>query len=194
MSSTQKQKARAEEIVDITHDSDHVSDSSDEESDPNDEFDDPNAASPSTSQKKKKKKSKARKAFNALRGKSEIPQELVDRVLDKVKAEGAAGSADANQDNVREALEQLKIMDVVKGKAGLGGINKKDMGEHKFWATQPVPQLGEHRPQLRDGTVPHRMDQVRARRSMTAISNHRGHGRKSARSHTPYRKILNGAR
>ncbi|KAF9469157.1 Myristoyl-CoA:protein N-myristoyltransferase, N-terminal domain-containing protein [Collybia nuda] len=43
-------------------------------------------------------------------------------------------------------------MDVVKGKAGLGGVNKKNLGEHKFWATQPVPQLGEG-PPLDDGYI-----------------------------------------
>ncbi|KAJ7172387.1 Myristoyl-CoA:protein N-myristoyltransferase, N-terminal domain-containing protein [Mycena filopes] len=111
------------------------------------------AAVPSTSQKKKKKKkSKAAKALAAIRGRSEIPQELVDHVLDKVKADGAAGSDEANEDNVRQALEQMKIMDVVKGKAGLGGHNQKDMGAHKFWATQPVPQLGEG-PPLDDGYI-----------------------------------------
>ncbi|KAG6837290.1 hypothetical protein H0H93_011892 [Arthromyces matolae] len=109
--------------------------------------------SPSTStQEKKKKKSKAIKVLNALRGDSEVPQELVDHVLEKVKAEGAAGSTEANEDNVRETLEKLKIMDVAKGKAGIGGVNKKDMGEHKFWGTQPVPQLGEG-PPIDDGYI-----------------------------------------
>jgi len=68
------------------------------------------------------------------------------------RQEGSVGSADANEDNVRQALEQMKIMDVVKGKAGIGGHNKKDMGAHKFWATQPVPQLGEG-PPLDDGYI-----------------------------------------
>ncbi|KAG6918147.1 hypothetical protein DXG01_016336 [Tephrocybe rancida] len=147
MPSLQKQKERATDIDEHSHISDH-NDSSD--------IDAADIASPSTStQKKKKKKSKVSKALNALRGNSEIPQELVDHVLDSVRAEGAAGSADANQENVREALEKLKIMDVVKGKAGIGGINKKDMGEHKFWGTQPVPQLateGEG-PPIEDGYI-----------------------------------------
>ncbi|THU87253.1 N-myristoyl transferase [Dendrothele bispora CBS 962.96] len=93
------------------------------------------------------------KALNALTGKSdEIPQALVDRVLETVKAEGVEGSDQANEENVRLALEQMKIMDVVKGKAGIGGINKKDMGEHKFWRTQPVPQMGEG-PPIDDGYI-----------------------------------------
>jgi len=40
------------------------------------------------------------------------------------------------------ALDRLRIMDVLHGKSGIGGKNRKEMGEHKFWATQPVPQLG----------------------------------------------------
>jgi len=43
---------------------------------------------------------------------------------------------------VRMALNNLKIMDVLRGKSGIGGKNRKEMGEHKFWATQPVPQIG----------------------------------------------------
>ncbi|KAF8077857.1 N-myristoyl transferase [Lyophyllum atratum] len=149
MSSSQKQKERAEEILGPSEDLDHEGElSSASEIDATDI----SSASTSTQKKKKKKRSKVSRALGALRGNSEIPQELVDHVLDKVKAEGAAGSADADQYNVRDALEQLKIMDVVKGKAGLGGINRKDMGAHKFWATQPVPQLGEG-PPLDDGYI-----------------------------------------
>ncbi|KAG6866998.1 hypothetical protein C0991_003914 [Blastosporella zonata] len=145
MPSSHKQKERSTDIEEPSIVSDHE-DSSD--------IDAADIVSPSasTSQKKKKKKSKASKALGALRGNSEIPQKLVDHVLDQVKAEGAVGSSDANQKNVREVLEKLKIMDVVKGKAGIGGINKKDMGEHKFWGTQPVPQLGEG-PPIEDGYI-----------------------------------------
>jgi len=126
--SSQKQKA---EIIDTTLDAGNTSDP---ESDPDEQMGTAKIASPSTSQKKKKKKkSKTAKALNALRGKAEIPEELVDHVLDKVQTEGAVAPAEATRENVREALEQLKIMDVVKGRAGVGGINKKDMGEHKVW-------------------------------------------------------------
>lgn len=125
-SSSQKQKAKAEDIIDTTQDTD---DSEESDLEPRNATAS-SVGSPSTS-RRKKKKSKASKALSALRGKNEIPQELIDHVLDRVKAEGSAGSSEANEENVRLALEHLKIMDVVKGKAGLGGINKKDMGEHK---------------------------------------------------------------
>ena len=86
----------------------------------------------STSQRKKKKKKK--KLFSG--GKDEISQDLVDRVLDQVKGDRAvADSNNVNAENVREALEQLKVMEVAKGKAGLGGLNKKDIGEHKVRKT-----------------------------------------------------------
>lgn len=129
-SSEQKLKAKAEDIIN-TQDAENISDA---ESDLDEQIDAAQIASPSTSQKKKKKKkSKASKALNALRGKPDVSQELVNHVLDKVQTENAVGAAEATQENVREILEQLKIMDVVKGRAGIGGINKKDMGEHKVW-------------------------------------------------------------
>lgn len=78
-----------------------------------------------------------------MRGKSEIPQELIGHVVDRVTAEHGPNTPAANEDNVRQALEQMKIMDVIKGKSGIAGRGKKAMGEHKFWATQPVPQLGD---------------------------------------------------
>ena len=97
------------------------------------------ANAPSSSSKKKKKKSKAKKALDALRGNSngddEIPQPIVDRVMDVVQKNPSALATipkeELTEANVRAALQQLKIMDVVEGKAGIGGVNRKDMGEHK---------------------------------------------------------------
>nr|GAT53247.1 N-myristoyl transferase [Mycena chlorophos] len=136
------------EIIDTTQQPDTDSESG------SDVPEEGSAATPSTSQnkRKKKKKSKAAKALAALRGQSEIPKQLVDEVLDKVKAEGSISHDQLDHETVRQALEQMKIMDVAKGKAGFGGLNKKDMGQHKFWATQPVPQLGEG-PPLDDGYI-----------------------------------------
>ena len=92
----------------------------------------PEASTPSTSSnKKKKKRSKAAKALRALRGKDNIPQEVVDVVLDKVRTEHADTVPNADEETVRAALEQMKIKDVVQGKAALGGTNKKDVGTHK---------------------------------------------------------------
>lgn len=140
-SSSQKQKAKAGEIVDTTHGLGQSEDISGSDSEPNDTADiADDIVSPSTSQKKKKKKkSKASKALAALQGKGQIPQEIVDSVLDQVKAEGTVGPS-VNEENVRRALEHLKIMDVAKGKAGLGGFNKKDMGEHKVCSIR-LPNL-----------------------------------------------------
>ncbi|KAJ8598041.1 N-myristoyl transferase [Rhizopogon salebrosus TDB-379] len=105
----------------------------------------------SSSKSKKKKKSKAAQVLNAVRGKNEIPQELVSHVVDRVVAEHGPNTAVSDEDNIRQVLEQMKIMDVIKGKSGVSGRGKKAMGEHKFWQTQPVPQLGEAPPE--DGFI-----------------------------------------
>jgi hypothetical protein len=127
------QKAKAVEINDTTEDPEELEDGSNSEPDDDDHIENGSSpAEPSTSsKKKKKKKSKAMRALNALRGKHEIPQAVVDQVLDKVKAEGGSAAAGADEASVRAALEQMKIMEVAQGKAGIGGKNKKDMGQHK---------------------------------------------------------------
>ncbi|PVF98877.1 N-myristoyl transferase [Serendipita vermifera] len=96
---------------------------------------------------KKKKKSKTSKTAN------EIPQAVVDHVVSEIRQKhGPETTESIGEEQVRMALEHLKIMEVLKGKAGIGGKNRKDMGEHKFWSTQPVPQLGEAAPQ-QDGPI-----------------------------------------
>ncbi|KAH9945907.1 N-myristoyl transferase [Epithele typhae] len=114
------------------------------------------ATSPSTAGKKKKKKrSKAIKALNALRpgGSKEIPEDVVNLVLDKVRAEGGEAAANADSETVRMALEQMKLKELLQGKSGIGGKNKKETGgTRSFWATQPVPQLGEQ-PSEVDGYI-----------------------------------------
>lgn len=91
----------------------------------------PEASTPSTSSnKKKKKRSKALKALNSLRGKDSIPQEVVKEVLARVNAEQAIPGG-TDEATVREALEQMKLKDMLQGKASVGGKNKKDVGTHK---------------------------------------------------------------
>jgi len=97
---------------------------------------------PSSSKKKKKKMSKARKLLNKLKG-NEVPQVMVDKVLERAKEEGGPEAQGLDEEKVRMLLEQLQVNDVLQGKSGLGGKNKKDAGDHKFWSTQPVPQYGE---------------------------------------------------
>lgn len=139
------QQTKAEEIIDTTEANGQsvTSDSEDEEGHESDFGIAGDNTRPSTStststpssKKKKKKKSKTSRALAALIGKKdqEIPQEVVDRVLVEVKSKHGEGSEEANEANIRLALEHLKIMDIAKGKAGLSlsGTGKKDMGEHK---------------------------------------------------------------
>lgn len=96
----------------------------------------PESSTQSSSKKKKKKRSKALKALNALRpgGKDGISDALVNTVLQKVREEGGEEAAQADAASVRLALEQMKIKDVIEGKAGIGGKHKKDMGNHKVCA------------------------------------------------------------
>jgi glycylpeptide N-tetradecanoyltransferase len=132
-SSSQKQ---IQEIIDTTQ----GPDPEDRSSTPEPEVDQDGAITPqaSSSKPKKKKKSKAAKVLNAVRGKNEIPQELISHVVDRVAAEHGPNTPATNEDNVRQALEQMKIMDVIKGKSGIAGRGKKAMGEHKVYTTTHV--------------------------------------------------------
>lgn len=92
------------------------------------------SSSASGGKRKKKKKSKALKLLSSLKPRDTVPQAIVDQVMQKVKTDDPA-NANVNEGDVRKALDQLKLMDVLKGKAGIGGKNRKEMGEHKvrFW-------------------------------------------------------------
>ncbi|EAU88866.1 N-myristoyl transferase [Coprinopsis cinerea okayama7 len=147
--SSQKQKevVAIEEIIDTTIDSDE--EGSNTGSEP--EQDQPESSS-APAQKKSKKRSKASKILSKIKGDEDIPDEVVQTVAEKVKATGQVNAEELTPERIREALQQMKIMDVVKGKAGVGGKNQKDTGKHKFWSTQPVPQLGESPPE-EDGCI-----------------------------------------
>lgn len=93
----------------------------------------PEASQASSTKRKNKKRSKISKALNTLRG-NEIPQSIVTHVAEQVKAEQGEDSTAADHETIRMALEQLKIMDVLKGKSGVAGRGKKAMGEHKVRA------------------------------------------------------------
>jgi hypothetical protein len=82
------------------------------------------------SKKKKKKRSKIARAISAIKGDS-VPQAVVDQVVAKVKEEHGEDSAAADEETVRDLLKQLKLKDVAEGKAGFGGKNRKDTGDHK---------------------------------------------------------------
>lgn len=132
--SSEQRKDKGKEVEEIEEDVEHPEHSDSQPSDEEDQVDPtlPEASTtPSTSSKKKKKKrTKAIKALNALRGQKDgVPQGVVDAVLEKVKQTGEVPGAD--EATVRLALEQMKIKDLVQGKAGIGGKNKKDTGGHK---------------------------------------------------------------
>ena len=146
------QKAKGKQAIDTFDDDSELSVDESAGSELEQPTNEPSAQT-SSKKKKKKKKSKLSRLLNPVSGAAE--DRLVETVLEKVKAE----HADADEDTVRTALQQLNLKDVVAGKSGLGGKNQKDTGGHKvrdhrvfvprilivdlqFWATQPVPQYG----------------------------------------------------
>ena len=89
------------------------------------------SSAPAPSGSKKKKNKKKSKISRLLQPSGEVPQQLVNHVVQEVQAKHGAGTEGTDEASVRALLEQLKIIDVIKGKSGLGGKNRKDMGEHK---------------------------------------------------------------
>ena len=63
----------------------------------------------------------------------EIPEELVNELLDKVAADDSVPEEKLTVENITEALVRLKTMNIsfVQGKVVHGEPNKKDMGGHK---------------------------------------------------------------
>ncbi|KAJ7120190.1 Myristoyl-CoA:protein N-myristoyltransferase, N-terminal domain-containing protein [Mycena epipterygia] len=64
----------------------------------------------------------------------------------------SANSKTTTEDSVRQVLGKMGIAGVAEGKGGVGGGDSKKMSTHKFWGTQPVPQLGDALP-LDDGYI-----------------------------------------
>ena len=120
--SSQKEKGR--QVIDTVDDGDDLFADDSGGSEPEQPTNEPDAPAAS-SKKKKKKKSRLAKFLNPVSGVAE--DKLVETVLEKVKAE----HADADEDTVRTALQQLNLKDVIAGKSGLGGKNQKDTGGHK---------------------------------------------------------------
>ncbi|BGP45991.1 glycylpeptide N-tetradecanoyltransferase [Rhodotorula kratochvilovae] len=72
------------------------------------------------------------------------------RILkDHPELEGKLG-----RQEVQEILDMMQIdKDVLNGEKGLMGKGTKSMGGHKFWRTQPVPQLDEKEEEVREGPL-----------------------------------------
>ena len=117
------QKAKGKQVIDSVDDDELSADESGG-SEPEQPTNEPSAQTSSSKKKKKKKRSKLAKLLNPS-GAAE--DKIVETVLEKVKAE----HADADEDTVRAALQQLNLKDVIAGKSGLGGKNQKDTGGHK---------------------------------------------------------------
>nr|ODO02369.1 glycylpeptide N-tetradecanoyltransferase [Cryptococcus depauperatus CBS 7855] len=91
--------------------------------------------------KKKKKKSKATKAVQKL--KDIATGKASDEIINVVREHmDPAESRDATDEEIRRALKAADLMKILDGKMALGNKSgTKNLGEHKFWKTQPVPQM-----------------------------------------------------
>lgn len=101
---------------------------------------------PGPSKKKKKKsKNKASKAIQKLKDISSgnVPAELVTQVQQQIVNDTPLGAAppSINEAEIKRALQAVDLIKLLEGKSALGNAqNTKDLGEHKFWKTQPVIQ------------------------------------------------------
>ncbi|KAF8643899.1 hypothetical protein AX16_008915 [Volvariella volvacea WC 439] len=96
--------------------------------------DTPVASTSTAPPKKKKKKSRARGT-----GGDDEALDPVNQLISQMTVQ--------DTDAVQQALEQLRVMQLAKGRAGSGEVNASESAAHKFWATQPVPQPGEGPPE-----------------------------------------------
>ncbi|EAL17377.1 hypothetical protein CNBN0070 [Cryptococcus deneoformans B-3501A] len=91
--------------------------------------------------KKKKKKGKASKAVEKLKtiATGQAPQEVINAVRGQMDSSDSKAATD---EEIRRALKAADLMKILDGKIALGNKSgTKNLGEHKFWKTQPVPQI-----------------------------------------------------
>jgi glycylpeptide N-tetradecanoyltransferase len=113
--------------------------------------------------KKKKKKSKRKKIKDALTGQSSDPEAQIKKALGDLTpqqiqdllalnpslAESMSGGSGSG-DQAASMLQKLNLQDIMTGLAA-GGKNVKDMGDYKFWQTQPVPRFDDK--EVEDGPL-----------------------------------------
>lgn len=126
----------------------------------------------SSKKKKKKSKNKASKAIQKLKDISSgsVPDALVTQVQQQIANDTPAGAAPPtiNEAEIKRALQAVDLIKLLEGKSALGNAqNTKDLGEHKFWKTQPViqtvPSSSSSTPEPAEGPIdpPRTVDSVR---------------------------------
>ncbi|KAH8917460.1 N-myristoyl transferase [Atractiella rhizophila] len=117
------------------------------------------AEGPKVSKKKRKGVKKLLDKLSGSKEKELISPELYERILEQVKhdhGEAAAAELLGKREEVAAALQEAGLKDLVEGKKGLGKGNRKELGEHKFWSTQPVMKgygMGEDRKPVPEGPI-----------------------------------------
>lgn len=129
----------SKEIIDTTHDSDRDDHSS--ASDADQPTHTPESPQASSSKRKKKKKSKASRIIDSLRG-NEIPDDHA------VTVDQSPRVASQEAEAVMQVLNQLKLMDALKGKASVTGRGKNPLGEHKVSSSTRFHLLFARNPPL----------------------------------------------
>jgi glycylpeptide N-tetradecanoyltransferase len=129
----------------------------DDDDDADVDGDEPSTA-PATGSKKKKK-SKKKKLKEALLGKASgdgqeaklhkaidgLTPDQISQLLElnpALAGEIAKASGSTDVASAADALKRLKLQEIMTGLAA-SGKNVKDMGNYKFWSTQPVTNFGE---------------------------------------------------
>lgn len=119
--------------------------------------------------KKKKKKSKKKKVKEVLTGKSADPEADAQKAISGLTAEqakelialnpalakelaAASGGSEPSAEQTAQMLKKMSLQDIMTGLAS-GGKNVKDMGEYRFWQTQPVPRFGEDSKAFEEGPI-----------------------------------------
>ncbi|KAA1106386.1 glycylpeptide N-tetradecanoyltransferase [Puccinia graminis f. sp. tritici] len=138
------------------------------------------SAGPSTKKKKKKSKGKA-----LSKNPSEVPADdgsLVEdhttseahkMIIEQIRAQNGDEVADRisalGPKELGKMMDQIRLLEMMDGKSGGTHKNKKDMADHKFWATQPVRRLDEQDSSFEEGEIEPSKSEEEIRKSPLAL-------------------------
>lgn len=143
------------QIVDEDDDADEIAN----------ETDLPRGSAGPSSKKNKKKKSKGKASskntlevapHSAPSMEKQPSSEAQKLLIEQIRAQNGDAVADRiaalGPKELGKMMDQIRLLELMDGKA-TGGKNKKDMADHKFWATQPVKRLDEQDSNFEEGEI-----------------------------------------
>lgn len=143
-----------------------------EEDDEEEEMVEGAATSDPTAKRKKSKKKKIKDALSSIGSSSSsskaptsadspLPAESIDSLTaqqlqsifaaNPSLAQGMPSASVSNQRELREALKKMSAADIMTGMSQ--GKNAKDMGQYRFWSTQPVPRFDDPKIESQDAST-----------------------------------------